>query len=871
MMEDQFLREQALNIQCSYLVQAPAGSGKTSLLVDRFVKILSQVRQPEECLAITFTRKASQEMRDRILKRLNADKGPAFKAALEHPERLKIMTIDAWCADLAARIPLLTHFGGRPKISEDPGSLYQKAVKHLLDDLYVNPVQQKWHSALAVILEHLGNHLKLFEELLLDLLPKREQWLPYIYLIKGNPDLVSLAHCIQSSLFDLEQDYLKQFNDYFKFVRLPSALEGSYESLDQIQNLANLLLTKEGKIRKKWQDLEEQNPDFLVLLHRIRGLPQKESQDGQLKIMTAMAEVMLGAVAYLGLVFCERAELDFQEVVIRAIDALGSEEAPTDLALILDHQIKHILMDEFQDTSVLQWSLFEKIIANWMPGDGKTLFLVGDPMQSIYRFRQSDVGIFLKIKEYGLPNINIAYLCLTGNFRSQALLVQALNVWFADRFPRKTDPSLGAVPFSSAIAQVLNDPRASFECWSHDKNFRLEAEKVVQIVKRTQRDCPQASIAVLVRNRSQLATIIDCFLAQGISYRGVELTSLLDNSTIHDAWMCLRALTHPGDQFAWLCFLKGPVMGLSLKEVTKVSEFSKNSPMGQVIEHRLKELYASQVFSSSAALRLNHLADILSKYRLDLFNEPLRIWFSKVWKALGGLQLVDFTTSEWAYQAFLDVLDEYSVYSNWDELYGLGDKLAKQYMHHVPSASDPAQTVELMTIHKAKGLEFDVVILPGLGKNRVVDKHPLFIWSERWREGRPYFLFSTIKQEGKDPSSLFEFLREEQQLAHQHEELRLLYVAVTRAKLRLHLIGTEAFFTKNNLQHLALDPQDFECSLVETQPKGHLWRLKDEFYLPRASCQHLEPDLSRLQSSEQTVQDLNRASNWEEHLLNLAP
>jgi len=119
----------------------------------------------------------------------------------------------------------------------------------------------------------------------------------------------------------------------------------------------------------------------------------------------------------------ERGEADFTEIAQGAVRALGTAEAPTDLLLSMDASVRHILVDEFQDTSFSQWELLVLLTSGWQPNDGRTLFLVGDPMQSIYRFRDAQVALFLKAQSEGLGSVQLEPLTLTTNFRSHAGLV----------------------------------------------------------------------------------------------------------------------------------------------------------------------------------------------------------------------------------------------------------------------------------------------------------------------------------------------------------------------------------------------------------------------------------------------------------------
>ena len=139
--------------------------------------------------------------------------------------------------------------------------------------------------------------------------------------------------------------------------------------------------------------------------------------------------------AELLLAFTRYRVVDFTQTGAAANLALGAEDEPTDLALALDSSINHILVDEFQDTSQLQLNLLKKLTAGWQPEDGRTLFLVGDAMQSCYSFRNANVGIYLDVQSRGIGQIPLKTLVLQSNFRSQQPVVDWVNATFADAFP----------------------------------------------------------------------------------------------------------------------------------------------------------------------------------------------------------------------------------------------------------------------------------------------------------------------------------------------------------------------------------------------------------------------------------------------------
>ena len=201
--------------------------------------------------------------------------------------------------------------------------------------------------------------------------------------------------------------------------KLPSTEIGS---LEDWKILSDLCLTKSGQWRKKIDknlgfpvELKEQKKELLIILSELRTadylknqlielnfLPDAYTEESSNRALRDISEVLKLSVAQLKLLFNELSVQDFSEVGLQAISALDSREKVNDIALFLDYQINHLLIDEFQDTSYAQLILIEKLLENWQYGSGKTIFLVGDPMQSIYRFRESQVGIFLEVKKNGI-------------------------------------------------------------------------------------------------------------------------------------------------------------------------------------------------------------------------------------------------------------------------------------------------------------------------------------------------------------------------------------------------------------------------------------------------------------------------------------
>jgi len=730
---DRKQREAALDITRSFIVQAPAGSGKTSLLTQRFVNLLqNSVKAPEEIIAITFTRKAAAEMRHRVLSLL-----PDC-----HPHRLRIMTIDAFCKFLCAQMPLSSKFSENFVISENSDHLYEQAIQNLF--------LHHTGKALEDFLLYLDNDILHVENLLTEILKNRDQWLPHIF------GLDAISH-LEQSLENIIADYNVRILDFI------SAQD--FEVLQsQNENIADLFLTQKGELRKKLpMGFKEISPDFLEFLKDLQHIPPKYYSNSQKNFILSLSTILPLLIAELQLVFKETSQFDFIEISLRASDALGDEDSPTDLNLKLDYQIKHLLIDEFQDTSLSQWRLLKKITAGWEPEDGRTLFLVGDPMQSIYRFRKAEVGLFLEVQKHGINNIILNSLVLTSNFRSDQLLVNWFNQSFTEIFPKVSDASIGAITYSPSIGQQKSDELKSVFYHGID-NQEKEAELIAEIIQKN----PNESIAILVRSRSHLKEIIPLLQHKKISFRAVEIANLADHPLIEDLLSLTKALLHPADRIAWLSVLRAPWCGLKLEDLDKL-----------VINQSHKTLLDNLLLNYSDP-RIKHFLSAI-QYAIDHRGRlSLREQVEQTWLKLKGHYCLFNPQELKIAEKYFDLLDQYQ-----DMI-----SIQKQLLTlSIPIETRDDIRVDIMTIHKAKGLEFDRVILPGLEKSTRASHSKLFLWSERLNEkGQMDLLVAPVRASSEKTSEIYNYLLYEESKREEYELQRLFYVACTRAKKYLDLL-----------------------------------------------------------------------------------
>lgn len=854
---DKYARQQALDASKSFIVQAPAGSGKTELLIQRFLTLLKIVKTPEEILAMTFTKKAANEMRTRVINALKAALSPAPESAhaqltwnianevlkrdaqynwniIQNPNRLRIQTIDALCTFLTKQLPLLSHFGSQPDITMQPEALYREAVKEVL--LHVEE-KYEWSHAIAKLLLHLDNDFNKLHDLLVSLLQKRDQWLPYIALDTNDEQI---RHQLEQQLCAVIHDSLQKLVDIFPhehaaelvaIVRYSAnnlvanksdllvtvcaelnELPGSTASEKKLwEAIAKVLLTNEGTWRKMHDNrigfpapsstknvaekklyadyknraglLIESLQDNELLrqtLEELSTLPDEQYTETQWEILQSLLVVLKVLAAQLRLTFQQYGQIDFVENAQAALLALGTEDHPTDLALALDYQIKHLLVDEFQDTSFTQYQLIEKLTSGWENNDGRTLFVVGDPMQSIYRFRQAEVGLFIRMRKSGIGNVKLTPLNLTVNFRSLAPIVEWNNNHFEHIFPSFSDIATGAVNYSHSMTLREDNVSAEIVISGYTTNDTCyQTAKVITEIKRLKQNYPQDSIAILVRSRSNLTTLMPALSKEKISYKAIEIDPLAARQHVQDLLSLTCALLHLADRIAWLAILRAPWCGLTLADLLVIG-----GEPNSIIWDRLNTEDVFAQLSIDGKQRLARIIPILGRKLAERERYDLRTWIESTWVLLGGPACLGSETAIEDAKQYLNLLSEFTQSSRILNVESLQEKIQTLFA----SASSEANAIQIMTIHAAKGLEFDSVILPHLEKKITGNEKSLLQWMDRpLTNNQNALLLAPIHATGQDKDKIYEYINKQEKIKTNFEIDRLLYVATTRAKKRLLL------------------------------------------------------------------------------------
>ncbi|MEZ5399590.1 MAG: UvrD-helicase domain-containing protein [Bryobacteraceae bacterium] len=814
---DHAARRAAVDASRSWIVQAPAGSGKTELLIQRYLALLARVEQPEAILAITFTRKAAAEMRERIAAALDAaahgdnarDSNHAFTleladAALErdraagwnlrdNPSRLRVETIDAFCASIARGMPLLSGFGAMPEIAENAAPLYREAARRtlrLLDGSSYAPAMER----LAL---HLDNDLRRVQSMLETMLARRDQWMRHIGAGLGDSDRPGVRRALEAELARVVEHSARKMRNV-----LPDGVESETVSLINFSQsagihaldsatawkcCARLLLTNTGAWRATFNAtigfppnarmekhratalVERLKPreDLRQALTEIRALPDPVFTDRQWAALEALLDVLPAAAGELKLTFRDTGQTDFVELSQAARLALGDAPHPTDLALALGDRIEHILLDEFQDTSLSQIDLLERLTAGWDHSAARTLFLVGDPMQSIYRFREAEVGLFLRTRVSGVGALSPEPLTLTVNFRTRPEVLDWINHTFAAIFPGEEDVALGAVPYmaSDAFREHAAGARVDIHPFFED-DPAAEARHIAELLATRK----SSAAAVLVRARLHAISIVRALEQAGIAYRAVDLDPLAVRPEVEELLALTRALLRPADRVAWLALLRAPWCGASLEELLAVANAAGSDPIWPSIPETPRFARLREVFGGA-----------LTRIR----RVPLRQCVEQAWRALGGEATLRSEAERNNAGRFLDLLDELGE-SGAADLRALDARVARLF---AATATQAENAVEIMTIHRAKGLEFDWVIVPALSALPATELKPLLRWDEIPLPDGDALVIAPVEAKEDSDDPVFQYLAALDKRKSRLEAARLLYVAATRAREQLHLCG----------------------------------------------------------------------------------
>ena len=870
-------RLRALDPRRSFIVKAPAGSGKTELLTARYLALLAAGGPggapctPGQILAVTFTDKAALEMKARIALWLDRAADPSYeprsdwdrevveraRAAwkahggkadlLRNPTAYRVGTFHGFCASVCRAWPVESRIPVGADVMEDQNQsrVIEEAVRALLVTLRHKAPESPMRQALERRLAALNNSTRRLVGQLSAVLKNRDQ----VEQIEH-----SLASADPGGRAVLERHFrsrVKPARDYFlnneaRWLALaaagrevapkgcnplPDEIPGSgLESVWDWVAVASVFLAagKGGPSPRK--ALPKDWPEDVKAF--VKGLPDEVAsalafflkKDFETGWLAADGEALRDTLLLLkGALTCLESRipgqgLDYLELELGARRALGNAEGLPSESLIFFHEhLRHLLVDEAQDMNPFQVGLLGTLTEGWELEDGdnpRTLFVVGDPKQSIYRFRGAEVALFDEMREAGIPREGEGpftfgeEIHLTSNFRSAHRLVRFTNALFervmADPVRDHDEVSFGAGdPAATNVGEaaaagadqptatrlvVFTAPSAKDDDEEEGDGIaasreQAEADWVAAEVAALHRQKPTDTIGILIPRRTQLDLYVAALRSRQVPVRMVEGENLAAKPEVFHLHALFKALARPYDDAAWACALRAPWCRVGEEVLLALKQ--------EAVGGRCW----SEAILVSELSEVKRFADAVKPALGDFGREAYHATLLRAWEKLGGPEATAARYDTYGVGnalEYLSLLQACGGLPAEEAIDLIEDRLEKAYTPPDPAAA--ASPVQLMTIHKAKGLEFDHVFAVYLGyrpgRSGSQEKPPyLLLPLPEANGGRALCVAMERDARWRGRSLGHDLLADLARKREQAEVKRLFYVAVTRARLSLTLTG----------------------------------------------------------------------------------
>jgi ATP-dependent helicase/nuclease subunit A len=652
----------ALEPANSVVVEACAGSGKTWLLVSRIVRLLLAGVQPGEILAITFTRKAAHEMQERLHEWLHelaskdddevreflkqraiddVDEAMLAKARglyrdfLLSSSSITISTFHGWFMQIIQRAPLNAGAPVGMQLLERTAALREEAWDALADSLHAAP-----DGELAVEMQWLFNEYGLHNTrtLLENFLHKRAEWWVYT---QGQQDAVAWAlQELQAELeVELDDDpYIELMDDEFYLHvqafasllangsdaqgRVATALDRAmcHEDLQARFNaLFEVLHTGKGEPRKmkanKGQNADRYTAVFEGILAVLHGVRDVLIEQAVLRLNQAGLRCGVAFLGHYQELKQRQQVMDFTDVEYQVARLMKQSDSAEYMQYKLDSRYKQVLLDEFQDTNPLQWQILQAWFEASVAADERPkIFIVGDPKQSIYRFRRADARLFGEVKKFMQQAFSAEYLTQNETRRNAPAVLEVVNGVFAGKPDGFVDFDIHIAHhqdlpgYISALPLVLfeKEKAAAEEEIYELRNPLLEArdeadsgaregeaaqfaEKIAEIVAQWSvldkegkpRRTTYGDIMVLVRKRTHLRTYEAALRAQNIPFLTSRRGGLLDTLEAEDIQALLMFLIAPFADLQLAQVLRSPIFSCSDQDLMQLAALKIDTPVEQ--------------------------------------------------------------------------------------------------------------------------------------------------------------------------------------------------------------------------------------------------------------------------------------------------
>lgn len=893
------------NPQINATVMASAGTGKTYMLVNRLLRLLLAGARADAILAVTFTRKAAAEMQSRLGERLftlAAASDEALVAALEqlgvtpddtslerarglyealHQERRQVRTttFHAFCQEILLRFPLEAEVPPGFILLDSSAEILRAARDSLIDEASREP-DGELATALQQLLDYCGS-LDGLERALSSFIAHRGDWWAYTEAC-GDP----LAFARQQLAGQLgvapgdaplsrffNQERVAQLGEFGELLRrhpgtrndaaaelLQTACDGDIEVARRFESCRQVFLTEANLPRSRKpsttqaKKMGHEGELRFLELHDLLAEAILTTLDQRLAYdawHAGSAWYLAGSrlLAHFQRLKQEQRQLDFTDLEWSAYRLLNRSESAEWVQFKLDQRIDHLLVDEFQDTNPTQWRLLLPLLEELAAAESersRSVFLVGDAKQSIYRFRRAEPRLFQAAHEWLSEHLAAESFPLHTSWRSSPAIMECVNRVFGGDGPlagELRDFTLhdthhqqlwGEVtllpliekapeaesPADTALRNPLQQPRGE----QSNQQYREEGEQIAGEIRRLisekravkvegeVRPLRYGDIMILVRKRTHSGEYEQALLRAGIPYLGAERGTLLQSGEIQDMVALLEVLLTPENSLSLATVLRSPLFACSDEDLMRLAqydrggwyqrllalapEFAADTPLA-LAANMLQRWHsmAGRIPIHDLLDRIYSEGDLLRRYRASY---PAHLG-DRVTANLGRFLELALEIDSGRYPSlghFLSRLDEMGTSSDDapDQASGSGD----------------GDRVRLLTIHAAKGLEAPVVFIADSAQGERPGKpfNTLLQWPPRAARPESFIL---IGKKDQQPEAVRQKLEREQQ-EQRRETANLLYVALTRARQLLYISGTRPANSDDSSWYFALrralDPSD---------------------------------------------------------------
>ncbi|MBI5055710.1 MAG: UvrD-helicase domain-containing protein [Nitrospirae bacterium] len=820
-----------LDTDKSIMISAPAGSGKTEKLARRYIALLQKGVEVERILAITFTEKASAEMKQRILKILKNEDEPLFRHLLEKIPLMRVSTIHSFCGTLLRRFSFEAAIDPNYKTQDAiesgmewdeilfdvlmavgaglkpaPAGALNKPSPHIQEDNFIlQTLSEKGFRGL--------DYLKNTVDYLFQKTPFSTEAKPFIYT---QPDTASLIEELR--LWHGVKDAIDGYGKIFE--------DGSSE---KIVLLEDYFMTKAKDPRQRPHPALKKIPDYKEWAAKMykywEGVKFKEyarrgERTGRIfeKCLAAYTERKKAKGA-----------LDFSDLEYISYKTLTENPEWANILYAFDEKTDHILVDEFQDTNTFQWTIIDKLTEEWRSGMGAkreegtcpTIFLVGDEKQSIYYFRGANVEIFRRVREKMQDWLGdeFQYEEAKENFRSLPAIVEFTNHVFSKvmysgqvRYSWETRYSpfsahRPGIPHTGRVEVVLLNEEDQPVQETKQKEADVLAQRIQSLVgnfqitdKNTgqQRFCRYTDIVVLLRKRTHLRKYEEALRSCNIPFVTVKGIGFYQEPEVAMLRALVFFLSNPCDDYSLYILLKGLLFNIDESAIIQLISSEGDSLFEKMNVGTGGDEGEGEKKSGLGGNTTEHIKEavtLLQDLRSQASHTPVS-------------ELIEYTlvkTKVWRYfhepqrraniKKFIRIIEELE--ADGKSLIKIRDFFERTFdKNEEPKANvntEGMDAVKIMTIHAAKGLEFPVVFIPGIeeqfktstNENLVYEAPPHPPLAKGGDAGGRFFFKSIPEPSIRKRDEDFQI----HQAKEEEEQKRLFYVAVTRAGEALVLIG----------------------------------------------------------------------------------